>query len=500
MTRRILILFLVMLLAATVAPAAKKGKGKIVGHPNDLKYGELDFTVPDADKYRHVLSNGIVVYVAEDHSLPLVDVTIQARLGSFLDPADKPGVAAMTGAMMRRGGTTSLSAEEFDEKAAFLAANITTFTGSTQGGASLDCITPVLDEALDLFFEMLKSPGFQQDRFDIEKSNDLEDMKQRNDSPQSISGREWGWLMRGPDHFLTRQITEAQLNAMTREDLLDYHKKYWRPENMMVGVSGDVDTKELLAKLEEHFSGWDVEGPDVPWPPPAPDHAPKAGVYYVEKDIPQGRVTIGHMAKKRDSWDDPDVYALAVMNDILGGGGFTARLMKRIRSDEGLAYGAYSQFGVDQHWPGIFSIGYQSKSATVALAAQIAMREVESMRSEPVSDEELAISKASFVDTFPQMFESAGDIVGRFLTDEYEGRPHEYWDTYRERIEAVAAEDIQRVAEQYLHPDQIVFLVVGKWDEVKPGDADGRASMAEFFGGQATEIPLRDPLTLEPMP
>jgi len=188
MKRRILVVFVICVLAILSAQAKKKGgQGKIVAHPNDIEYGELDFTVPDGNKYRHTLSNGIVVYVAEDHGLPLVDVTIRVRAGEFLDPEDKPGLASLTGLMLRRGGAGSMSAEEFDEKADFLAANIGSFSSGTSAGASLDCISPVLDQSLELLFQMLKSPGFQEDRLQVEKDNRLERMKQRNDRPQSIS-------------------------------------------------------------------------------------------------------------------------------------------------------------------------------------------------------------------------------------------------------------------------------------------------------------------------
>ena len=157
------------------------------------------------------------------------------------------------------------------------------------------------------------------------------------------------------------------------------------------------------------------------------------------------------------------------------------------------------RFGIGDYWPGVFFMLYQSKSETVAFAAQIARAEMKRIMDEPVSQSELDTAKASFVDTFPGRFESAQAIAGTFMDDEYMGRPADYWKKYQERMRAVTVEDVQRVAKKYLDPDQLVFLIVGKWDEIKPGDSDGRASMEEFYGGAATELPLRDPLTLEPM-
>ena len=481
------------------AQVAETSTPDIVDHPAALEFGDLDFQVPDGTQYRHTLSNGVVVYVVEDHQLPLVDVTVTARLGSFLDPADRPGLATTTGTMLRRGGTLSLTAEEFDEKAEFLAAEIESGTSATQGTASLNCISPVLEESLDLFFEMLRSPRFQEDRLQLEKEQILEAMKQRNDTPQSISRRNWGWLMRGMDSFLARRLTATEVEAITRGDLETFHTRYWQPRNLILGVSGDVTTSEILAGLERRFADWASEGPQVPWPPAAPDRLPEPGVYYVEKDIPQGRVLIGHLGYQRLDWDDPDVQALAIMNDILGGGGFTSRLVKKIRSDEGLAYSAYSQFGIESWWPGIFNIGYQSKSATVALAAKIALEEMQRIRSEEVTDEELATAKASFVDVFPRQFESAASTTRIFVRSEYEGRPLEYWQTYRDRVAAVTTQDVLRVSRQHLHPDRLVTLIVGNWQEIAQGDPEGRAKVDDIAPGGVTALPLRDPLSLEPL-
>lgn len=502
----LLVVFLAAALASGTLDAKAKKKSKpgatsdIPSRPEQLTYGPLEFAVPDARSYRHELTNGIPVYVGEDHDLPLVNVSIRLRAGAFLDPADKTGLASMTGSMLRRGGTQRLSAEEFDERVDFLASNIGSFGGSLTAGASFNSISDNLAPTLDLFFEMLKTPGFDAARLQVEKENQLESMKQRNDNPASISGREWQWLVYGQDHFAARSMTQANLVALTRDDLIAFHRKYWRPDNMMIAVSGDVDTQAILKQLEAHFAGWSVEGPTVPWPPPVPQHEPRPGVYYVQKEIPQGRVTIGHLGIQRENWDDPEPFVLMVMNDILGGGGFTSRLVQRIRSDEGLAYSAGSGYGVGQYWPGVFRMSYQSKSETVAYAAKIALEEMRRISTDKVSEEELRVAKNSIIDAFPRRFESASQIVDTFVDDEYDGRPHSYWGSYRDRVRAVGADDVLRVAAKHLHPDRLVFLIVGDWDDIVKGDADGKATMAEFHGGRATELPLRDPLTLEPLP
>jgi predicted Zn-dependent peptidase len=365
----------------------------------------------------------------------------------------------------------------------------------------MNCLSTALAPSLDLFFDMLRSPRFQQSRLDVQKGNILEEMKQRNDDAGTIIGREWRWLMYGDTHFSSRQTTGKTIEAVSRQDMVDFHKMYWRPENMIIAIGGDVDPKVIIAKLDQRFAAWKPESPAaaVPWPPSGPGFTPKPGLYQIEKDIPQGKVYIGHLGSRWDRWDNPDNFALMVMNDILGGGGFTSRITKKVRSDEGLAYSAGSSYGIETWWPGSFRVSYQSKNPTVALAAKYSIAEINRIRTAPVTDEELVTAKASFIDTFPTNFESKAATARLFANDDYIGRPHSYWKTYRENIRKVEPADVQRVAKQYLDPDKLVFLIVGKWSEVEPGDADKRASMAEFFSGKVTHLPMRDPITLEPM-
>ncbi len=491
--------FVLVLALLVSAGAPLAASDEIPARPEELSFEPLDWQVPRAEPLRHELPGGIVVYVAEDPALPLVDVGIQLRIGSFLEGPSQVGLASLAGSLMRSGGTVEAEPSVLDEKIDALAMDVSFSIGDTQGRASMNCLSSVLEECLELFFEMQRQPRFDAARLDLEKSNLLEDLKQRNDQPQRIAAREWQWLMYGEEHFSSRMITEGSLEAIERDDLVAFHAAHWRPEKMIFTVSGDVETEAVLDLLERHLADWPGSSGEGEWPPPESHYAPKPGVYYVDKDIPQSRVQIGSLFF-RYGWDSPDFFPLMVMNDILGGSGFTARLMKRIRSDEGLAYSAGSTFDTNPYWTGDFRVFLQTKNPTVAYAAKIAYEELERLRGEPVSADELTTAINSVVDTYPARFESPAAIAGIFATDELYGRPHSYWYDYRERVRAVTAEEVQRVARKYLKPEEMVFLVVGKWDEVEPGDADARATMEEFFGGKAIELPLRDPLTLEPMP
>jgi zinc protease len=493
----ILVILLTSAALAAGQPRPVPKVNPIPSRPEELVFDELQFDVPKGDSYRHRLSNGIVVYVAEDHTLPLVNLGMRLRQGSYLETSDEVGLAGLTGRLIRTGGTESSTPEDFDEQVEFLAASLSSYGGAAQAGARLRCITPVLGEALELFFDMLRHPRFDAERLEIEEDNLLESMRQRNDDADDILGREWSWLLYGRDHYSSRRMTQSNLEHITRDDLIAFHEKYWRPENMIVSVSGDVDTDAFLKTLEGYLKDRPGQGADNHWPPPQPTHSPVPGVYHVEKDIPQGKVRISHRVPQWTDWTNPDRAAIQIMDEILGNGGFTSRIMKRIRSDEGLAYSARSSFSFNALEPGTFTVSFQSKNSTVALAALIALEEVRRIRSEPVSETELAVAKSSLVETFPRRFESAARIASIFSTDAFLGRSHNYWQRWRSEVEAVTLDDVLRVAKTYLKPEEVVFLVVGKWDEIAPGDPDGRASMQAFFRGEVTHLPLRDPLTLE---
>ncbi|HKO95754.1 MAG TPA: pitrilysin family protein [Pyrinomonadaceae bacterium] len=468
---------------------------QIPAHPRELKYTTLNYTPPKREQYRHVLSNGVVAYLVEDHDLPLVNVSTSIRTGAYLEPAGKEGLASLTGSQIRAGGTTSKTSEEFDEAADFLAAQISSTIGGTQGNANVNLLAKDVDQGLALFFDMLRNPRFQEDRLKLAKSQILQNMERRNDSTTSIEGREWSRLMYGADHFSARESTKTSIDSITREDMVAFHQKYYQPGGFIFAVSGDFNTKDMLAKLEAAMKGWPVNKMAVP-EVPKPSAVPVAGVYTVHKaEVNQGRVSIGHIGAMRDT---PDSYAIEIMNDILGGGGFTSRITSRVRSDEGLAYSAGSNFGLGTYYPGVFRAAFQSKNPTTTQAIDIIMEEVNRVRTSKVSAEELETAKNSIIEFFPRIFATAAQVAGTFAADEYTKRRPDYWATYRDRIRAVTAEDVQRVADKYLQPDKMVILVVGNIDEITKGNPDKPQFTLNKIAKDGTirRIPLPDPLTM----
>jgi predicted Zn-dependent peptidase len=469
-------------------------------HPDKLVYGPLTFTPPVAKDHRVVLKNGVVVYLAEDPALPLISISALVRAGSWLEPPGKEGLARLTGSQMRAGGAGSLSAEQLDERADFLAAQIGSNFGDTQGGASLSCLSDNFDDALRLWMSMLVSPRFQDDRLKLAKDQILQDMKKRNDDSADIEARELGVLLYGESHFTNRFSTESSINSITRDDLVSFHRAWVRPANMILAVSGAFRRAEMIQKLEAAFAAWPPAGlTKTAPPPPVPTTiAPAAaGFYRIQKDVNQGRVSFVLPSVLRTS---PDIYALEVMNEILGGSGFTSRITKTVRSNEGLAYSAGSGIGFGTYFPGRFRAAYQSKSSTVAYAAELVLQEIDKIRNAPVTDDELTTIKNNLIQTFPSSFESKAQQVGLFAADEFTKRDPLFWATYRDRIRAVTAADVQRVARQHLVPEKLIVLVVGNQAEIEKGDGKRDVTIGKIAKGKLTDLALRDPMTMKTPP
>jgi zinc protease len=450
----ILWLFLALFpaLSATAAPAAP------AVNPRKMTFPPLVFHVPTAE--RVVLDNGVVVHLLQDRELPLVSIQAYVGTGSVYEPADQTGLAALTGAVLRGGGTALTSAEAFDDELEFMASSIESGIGADIGTVSMSCLTKNLDRTLELFAQVLTVPAFREDRVVQAKNLMVEAIRRQNDDPKEVADRE---LLKAiyRDHPLGRYPTIESVNSLTRKDLAAFHGRYFHPNNVILAVSGDFDRNVMLEKLTKAFAGWkrtEVALPAVPEPTPVGT----SPVLLVKKDIDQSVIRMGHLGIDKNN---PDLYAVTVMNTILGGNGFSSRLMSIIRSKEGLAYNVDSSFSAGRRFPGTFTAETETKSSTTAKAIGLMQGIIADMTRQPVSDVEISLARESIVNSFIFAFTTPASVVAQRARLEYYGYPEGYLENYRQNIAKVTKKDVLRVARKYLHPDKMILLVVG--DEKK---------------------------------
>ncbi len=422
-------------------------------HPRELPVSPLEFKPPVSE--RVVLSNGMVVHLLEDHELPLFSLTATVKVGSWLDPDDKVGLAGISGAVMRTGGTGSMTGDEMNEKLEFIAGSVEVGIGLRSGSAGLSVMSKDTDVGLEIFADVLMNPAFDEKKVDLRKNQVMESIRRRNDEPGPIARRHFkNRIYDG--HPYGRIATLESVDSITREDLIAFHDRHFFPKNVILGVAGDFERDVILAKIEKAFDGWEQR--EVVADPPAVPFKLESGIYHLEKDVPQANIRLGHLGILKKN---PDVFAITVMNFILGGSGFTSRLMREIRSNMGLAYSVGSFFSAGQEL-GVFGMSCQTKSATTAKSIQAMKNIAAQMTREAVTPEELKTAKDSILNSFVFQFESSRQIVGQAVSIEYQGLPTNWLELYKEEVSRVTAEDILRVAKKHLHLDKLIMIVVGK--------------------------------------
>jgi len=471
---------------------------QIPPRPEALTYKTITFQPPAAKDHKAILKNGIPAFLVPDTSTGLVRIDLLVRGGGYMDPSDKAGLAQAFGGQWRAGGTLKTKAEDLDEQLAFLAASLNSTCSATQAALRLQVLGKDLEEGLRLMMEVLLEPAFAPDRLDLMKKSTLQGIEARNDSVMSIAGYQVPFLLNGERHFSGRLVNAASLEAITPGDLKAFHARLMHPANMMLAVSGKFDRPRMMALLEQNF-GKLKPLPSAAAAPavPAPMYDRKPGIYVCHKDVPQSLVFMAIPGLRRN---DPDWFPTLVANEILGGGGMTARLMKKLRSDEGLTYGVYSSFSQGPYYRGDWSVQFQTKNRSVPYAIGLVLEQIERIKNEPVSDDDLKVVKGILVDAFPNQFESAQAVANVFANDAAIGWPEGYTATFREKVLAVTKADIQRVARKYFDLAKAVVFVAGSSAEAQAGDEkDHPGLLKDVLPLPVVLLPLRDPKTLKPI-
>jgi zinc protease len=458
-----IILSLIAAVALAQAPAkapekaaARTALAPPASSPAQLKYPPLKpVTIPDVEMF--TLPNGMRVYLLENHELPVVSGTALVRTGNLFDPPGKVGLATITGSQIRAGGTTSKTGDEIDEQLENIAASVESSIGETSGQVSFSALKENTDEVMAVFYDVLTSPAFREDKLSLAKQQMASAILRRNDDADSIAGREYASIVYGRDNPYGWRIELADIANIRRDDVVAFYKRYFFPRNIMLAIYGDFSAPAMRAKLETLFGGWNYEQPPVPaFPPLSAKAAP--GIYLAAKDdVNQTFFSLGHIG---GVLKDRDTAALEIMADILGGG-FSSRLFKRVRTQLGYAYGIGASWGVDYDHPGLFQISGSTKSASTVDTLRVVREEIERIRTTPVSDEELKIAKDTVLNGFVFAFDTPAKTLSRILRYEYYGYPRDFIFDYQKAIAAVTKEDVLRVAREHLKPENITIVAVG---------------------------------------
>ena len=415
-----------------------------------------------AQPKRIELPNGMIIFLQEDHELPLIDGIARIRGGSRSVPADKTGLLDIYGEVWRTGGTKSQTGDQLDDYLEVRAAKVETDASADSTSISLSCLKGDFDDVFKVFNDLLRNPEFRADKIDIARKGMDDAISRRNDEPSEIASRVSAQLAYGKENPYARIPEYKTVAAVTQQDLIQWHDTHVYPNNIIIGIVGDFDSTAMEAKLREVFGSWEkgtaVEAPKIDFDPAQP------GIYLVKKtDVNQSLIRMVELGTRRDN---PDYYALQVFNEAFGGG-FSSRLFKTIRTAKGLAYSVGGGVGTAFDHPGMERFAMGTKSGSTAQSIEALYQQIDDLKSDPITPEEIKLAKDSILNSFVFNYDSPDKVLRERMAYEFYGYPADFLERFRSGIEKVTPADIARIVPKYVHKDQLKVLVVGN-----PADFD----------------------------
>jgi len=446
------IIIFICFLVIFIAPAYAADQHP--ANPRTMKFPELSFQIPKAE--RVVLECGMPVYLLRDTELPIINMTAMVRVGSVYEPASKSGLSGMVGSVMRSGGAGGVTAETMDDELEFMASAVESGISSDMGTVSLTALKKNFSRTLQIFSHVLLRPDFNEKRVEIARRQTVESLRRQNDDPKEIAGREINRAIYA-GHPLGEIPTFETIASITRQDLVDFHRRFYRLDNMILSVSGDFDRTALLKELNSTFvpekSRSALTLPEIP----QPKQLFQSELLYGKKDVNQSVIRMGHLGVSKDN---PDIYAVRLLDYILGGS-FTSRLTMEIRTNRGLAYSVGSHFDIGRRFTGSFVAETETKAESTIKTVNLMKTIIDGLTKEPVSDGELNAAREYMINSFMFGFTTPTSIVTQRARLEYYGYPDGYLERYRDNIAKVTKADILDAARKYLHPDEFKLVVIG---------------------------------------
>jgi zinc protease len=408
------------------------------------------------------LKNGIVIFLQENHELPFVYGSVLIPGGGRDEDASKAGLIDLYGQTWRTSGTAKMDGDAMDDLLEAKAAHIETGGGADSTSLAWDSLKADAEPVFSLAMDLLFHPKFNEQKLRLAEQQEATGIVRRNDDEASIADREAAKLVYGPDSPYTRQPELATIGKVGIADLQAWHDRTIKGK-LIIGVSGDFDPAAMEARLRGAFESLP---PATPLPPRHDSfHEPKQAVYFINKeDVNQSNVQIAGLGTDRH---DPDVPALAIMNDILGGG-FASRLFQKIRTEKGLAYAVGGGFAFSYDHPAMFRVEVLTQSTSTADATKLALEEIAGLTTRPFSDEELNRAKDDILNSFLFRYDTKEKVLAESERLEFYGYPANYLETYEAALRKVTVADLTAAAKKHIHPNQLAVLVVGNESEIKP--------------------------------
>ena len=412
------------------------------------------------DIKRTVFSNGLTVLHVERHNLPIVMVTLLVKASPLDEPADRAGLANLTAELLTEG-TKRRRATEISEETEFIGASLGASTDSDYTLVTLSVLKKDVEKGFDIFSDVVLNPLFPEE--EIKRNRELikGTLKQSEEDPAFVASRAFKKAVYGelPYGRLVSGSLET-LDRISREDVLKFHAARYRPNNSILSVVGDLTEEELNTLLSRFFAPWKAD--EIPKRTPLEAPAGEKTTILVDRDLTQANIIAGHAGLSRDN---PDFYAVSVMNYILGGGGFSSRLMETVRDEMGLAYDIHSFFASYKEG-GLFEVVVQTKNRSADTVLAEIHRQLDRIRRDGVAEQDLNDAKAYLTGSFPRRLDTSRKIADFLAVVEFHGLGLDYVEKYPRYITAVTKDDVLRVARKYLHPSALVTVVVGKQSEI----------------------------------
>ncbi|HSM80690.1 MAG TPA: pitrilysin family protein [Nodosilinea sp.] len=432
-------------------------------HYDELEFPALrDIEIPAYERYE--LANGLVVYLLEDHELPLVSGSATFRTGSRFEPADQVGLASLTGDAMRLGGTTTLDGDSLNQQLEQRAASIETTIDTSEGVASFSALSEDTEAVFGLFADVLQRPAFAEDKIDLLKRQYSGSIARRNDDPDGITSREFRKLVYGAESPYARTVEYSTLAAIDRESMQRFYQASVRPEQTILGIVGDFDSAQMKQWIAAYFGDWQQAGAGLDLTLPEVEQG-RAGIFMVSQpQLTQSYIQLGHLGGQLDY---PDHAALSVLNEVLNG--FSGRLFNEVRSRQGLAYSVYALWAPRYDYPGLFIGGGQTRSEATVPFIQSTLGEISRVRTNPISAVELAQAQDAVLNSFVFNFQSPSQTLSRLIRYDYYGYPQDFVFQFQDQVRQTTAPEILAAAQARLTPEQLVVLVVGNPADIQPG-------------------------------